>query len=63
MGEVVNLRRAKKAKARAAADADAARNRAKFGRSKSDKALTKAEREAESRKLDGHRRDGKSDES
>ncbi|MBL8544108.1 MAG: DUF4169 family protein [Hyphomonadaceae bacterium] len=57
MGEVVNLRRARKAKQRSEADAAAAENRASFGRSKAEKEQTNAEREAASRKLDGHKRD------
>jgi hypothetical protein len=63
MGEVINLRQARKAKARTEADRDAASNRAAFGRTKSQKRLTKAEQEAVARKLDGHKVDDrKSDE-
>lgn len=57
MGDVVNLKRVRKAKARAAAEAEATAKRAAFGRKKADKRLTKAEKEAAERKLDGHRRD------
>ena len=57
MGEIINLRQARKAKARTAADANAANNRAKFGRSKSEKTITKSEQEAAARKLDGHKLD------
>lgn len=56
MNEVVNLRRARKAKARQAEEATAAQNRASFGRSKSQKALVKAQKEDAERKLDGHKR-------
>lgn len=38
MAEIVNLRRARKAKARDEAETAAAANRAKFGRTKADKA-------------------------
>jgi hypothetical protein len=57
MGEVVNLRQARKAKARRKAAEDASVNRAAFGRTKSEKKLTKADKEAAERKLDGHKRD------
>jgi hypothetical protein len=55
--EIVNLRRARKAKARSAAEAEAQANRTTFGRSKAERKLTKAQSEAEGRKLDGHKRD------
>ena len=57
MAEIVNLRQARKAKARAKAEDAAAANRASFGRTKAEKKLTKVEREAAERKLDGHKRD------
>jgi hypothetical protein len=57
MGDVVNLRGARKAKARAEAEAKAQANRIAHGRTKAEKKSTKAEREAADRKLDGHRRD------
>jgi len=38
MGEIVNLRTVRKRKARTEAEAEAAANRAKFGRTKSEKA-------------------------
>ncbi|EEW24001.1 DUF4169 family protein [Rhodobacter ferrooxidans] len=57
MGDLVNLNKARKAKAKVAARAQAAENTVKFG-------LTKAEREAEAaraekakRDLDGHERE------
>ena len=50
MAEIVNLRRTRKAKAREAAEAEAAANRAKFGRSKAEKKLRTAE-EARDEKL------------
>lgn len=57
MGEIINLRRARKAKARAAAEADAAASRLAHGRSKADRKLTAAEKKAVDRKLDGHKRE------
>jgi hypothetical protein len=56
MNEVLNLKRARKAKARKAEEAAAEQNRAAFGRTKSEKTLTKAQKEAAARKLDGHKR-------
>lgn len=50
MGEIINLRRVRKQKARDRAEAEAAANRAKFGRTKAEKA-----REAkETKRLSGH---------
>jgi hypothetical protein len=57
MNEVVNLRRVRKAKARAAAEAEAAANRVAHGRTKTEKKLTQAEKKSAERKLDGHKRD------
>ena len=57
MGDVVNLKGARKAKARAKAEAKAQSNRVTFGRTKAEKRSTQAEREAADRKLDGHKRD------
>lgn len=57
MGDVVNLKGARKAKSRAKAEAKAQSNRVTFGRTKAEKKFTQAEREAADRKLDGHKRD------
>lgn len=57
MTEIVNLKRARKAKARTAAEAEAAQNRLTHGRSKAEKELAKAGQDAAKRKLDGHKRD------
>jgi len=57
MAEIVNLRIARKRKRRADAQDVAETNRALHGRSKADKRVTEAEREAAQRHLDGHRRD------
>ena len=57
MAELINLRLARKAKARAEADKTAAANRVKHGQTKADKARVKAEadraeRDLESKKLE-----------
>jgi hypothetical protein len=57
MGEIVNLRRAKKAKARAAKEKDAEANRAKFGTPKGLRDLEAARREKDRRDIDAHKRD------
>jgi hypothetical protein len=54
-GEIVNLRRARKAKARATSAAEAAGNRARFGRALSERTQTAAAALAATRHLDGHR--------
>ncbi len=53
--EIVNLRRARKAKARTEKDKTAAANRAAFGRTKAEKATTKAETDRARRNIDGKR--------
>lgn len=55
MGELVNLRRARKDRDRRRRDDEAAENRAKFGRTKAEKLTTKARDELEARRLEGHR--------
>lgn len=57
MGDVINLRKARKRNARAAADAGASRNRAAHGRTKAERQSNRANQEADERKLDGHRLD------
>ena len=57
MAEIVNLRRAKKAKARAAKEKTAADNRVAFGTPKSLKDLNTARREKATRDVDAHKRD------
>lgn len=61
MGELVNLRRARKAKGRAEREANAAANRAAFGRTRGEKEGQDAIRTLETRRLDGHRRDARPD--
>jgi Domain of unknown function (DUF4169) len=55
--DLINLRRARKNKTRDEADKQAEQNRAKFGRSKSEKTITASELARENKKLDGHKRD------
>lgn len=55
MAEIVNLRRARKARDRASAEAQAEQNRITFGRTKAERELTKAETSLATRRLDGHR--------
>lgn len=57
MSEVVNLRQARKRKARADKEAEAAANRTKFGRAKAERRQTAAERARAARDLDGKKRD------
>lgn len=62
MAEVVNLRKARKAKARADKDAQAAENRIKFGRSKTERVMDEVRERLAQRQLEAHRLE-KSDES
>lgn len=57
MAELVNLNRARKAKARAAAQATAAANRVAFGRTGAEKRAAKAEAERLAKTLDGAKLD------
>ena len=57
MAEVVNLNKARKARARAAAKVQAVESRAKFGRSKTAKAAAEAETRLADQRLDGHARE------
>ena len=57
MAEIVNLRQARKAKARAGKEAEAATNRAKFGRTKAQKVIEAAKKSIEDKRLDGHKRE------
>jgi hypothetical protein len=54
MAEIVNLRRARKQRARQEAEKQADRNRVAFGRTKAERSLTEAERDKAARTLDGH---------
>ncbi|MET3891465.1 regulator of protease activity HflC (stomatin/prohibitin superfamily) [Bosea sp. OAE506] len=55
MAEIVNLRRARKQRARQEAEQQAQQNRIAFGRTKAERSLTEAERDKAARTLDGHR--------
>lgn len=56
MAEIINLRRARKKKAREDAAKIAAENRARHGRSKAERARDAAEAARAERSLEGHRR-------
>ena len=62
MGDLVNLRRARKSRARADAASEADAKRVAFGRTKAEKSLTKAERDLAERRIDGHRMEPSRDE-
>jgi len=55
MPEIVNLNRARKGRAKAAAKSEAVENRAKFGRTKTQKALEDAEKLRARKHTDGHK--------
>ena len=55
MSSPINLKRFRKAKARAEKDAQAEENRVKFGRTKAEKQLQKAADDKACRHLDGHK--------
>lgn len=57
MAEIINLRLVRKAKARAEKEKLAATNRARFGRSKAERALETARSEQAKDRLDAHRKD------
>lgn len=57
MAEIVNLRMARKAKARREASGQATENRARFGQTKASKQITRAEAERVQRNLDGAKLD------
>jgi hypothetical protein len=56
-GEVINLRLARKNKARGEAEKLAEENRAKFGRSRAEKSLSAATKNLTDKTLDGLKRD------
>ncbi|MCC2977729.1 DUF4169 family protein [Sphingomonas sp. PL-96] len=57
MAEIINLNRARKARARAEKAAEADVNRHRFGRTKAQKAAEAQDRDRAERTLDGARRD------
>jgi hypothetical protein len=54
-GEIVNLRKARKAKVRSQKDAQAAENRIRYGTPKTERSLLEAEERLSARRLDGHK--------
>ena len=56
MAEIINLRRARKTKARSQAQAEAAENRAQHGRPKAERVKSGKVRSLAERRLDAHRR-------
>ena len=57
MAEIINLRKARKARARAEKEAEAAENRAKFGQPKEERSQSEAAKDLLDKKLDAHRRE------
>ncbi len=57
MADIINLRRARKAKARDEAENLAAENRARFGRTGAEKKRDAAQKALDEKRLEGHRRD------
>ncbi|MFZ5721605.1 MAG: DUF4169 family protein [Pseudomonadota bacterium] len=57
MVEPINLNKARKARARAAEKAQAAENRIRFGRPKSETAVSRLETERARRELEGRKRE------
>ena len=55
MAEIINLRRVRKARVRAGAQAEAAANRAKSGMNKAGRKRAEDESERADRQLDGHK--------
>ncbi|KEQ54268.1 DUF4169 family protein [Sphingobium chlorophenolicum] len=61
MGDVINLRQARKARARADKDRLAQGNRVKFGRTKAERLAQSTEEERRNREIEGARRDHRPD--
>jgi hypothetical protein len=57
MAEIVNLNRARKAKARDAAETKAAENRAKYGQTKAERARLASEKAKQRAVIDGAKRE------
>ena len=55
--DIINLRQARKSRARREKEEQASQNRVQFGRSKAEKQLTALNRDKDQRHLDAHRRD------
>lgn len=61
MAEIVNLRQARKRKARVERERSAEANRLKFGRTRDEKQLTRLEEARARRTLEAHRREDKTE--
>lgn len=57
MAEIINLKNARKQKARAAKEAQAAQNRVLFGQTKAEKLKQAREKTLADTRLDGHKKD------
>ncbi|QDZ10200.1 DUF4169 family protein [Devosia ginsengisoli] len=57
MAEIINLRNARKQKARAGKEAQAEQNRILFGRTKTEKLKQAAEKAQADKHIDGHKRE------
>jgi hypothetical protein len=57
LGDIINLRRVRKAKARKTTAEAAAENRARFGRPRAEREVAEQAQTLESRRLDGHFRE------
>ena len=57
MAEIINLKNARKQKARSDMDAKAEQNRILFGRTKAEKLQQAAEKARAAKHIDGHRKD------
>lgn len=57
MAEIINLNKARKAKARAEKESRAQENRVRFGRSKAERLSDEAEARRKARELEGKKRD------
>jgi len=57
MAGIVNLRQARKAKVRADREAEAAANRAKFGRTKAERELDAARQKLADKAIEAHKRE------
>jgi hypothetical protein len=58
MGEIVNLRRARKTQERRKDEAQAQENRVRYGLSKAERQLTEKTKSLSERRLEGHRLEG-----
>lgn len=57
MAEIINLRNARKQKARVAKDAQAAQNRVLFGQTKAEKLRQASEKALAEKRIEGHKKD------